>query len=203
MSIAEIVRQIDADLSRLQEARALLAQSESTPKRRKMTSYSVPGKVAKSSPNQGNSGAPVRRRGVRNKRAGGFVARAGSLQNSTIVSAPQAELPKTQVPKVSESLTRRNSRTSENRFASRTRHPLPERRKPANSQDVVKAATALGGQIPSGVVVVSPVDAQRARDSSVKSEQSHRPVANSPRTGKAAFEALFRDKAAPLGSHFG
>jgi hypothetical protein len=203
MSIGEIVRQIDADLSRLQEARALLAQSEDTSKRRKTTSHPGPGKVAKSSPNGRNSGGPVRRRGVRNRRTGGFVARAGSLQNPTAVSAPQAELPRTQVPKVSESLTRRNWRTSENRFASCTRHPSPERRRPANSQDVEKAAIALGGQIPSGVVVVSPVDAQRARDRSVKSEQSHRLVANSSRSGKAAFEALFRDKTAPLGSRSG
>ena len=197
------MRQIDADISRLQEARALLAQPESTPKRRKTTSYSGLGKVAESPPNRRNSGAPVRRRGGRNRTAGGFVARAGSLQNSTTVSAPQGELPKTQVRKVSESLTRRNGRASEKRFASRTRNPSPERRKPANSQDVVKAATALGGQIPSGVIVVSPIDAQRARDRSVKSEQSHRLMAHSPRTGKAAFETLFKDKAAPLGSHSG
>ena len=186
MSVEEIIRTIEADLSRLREARALLSESAEAPRRRS-TSYSDRGKVTKSSFAGKNSEVRVSRRIFRS--SGGAVGAGDSQRNSRVVSVPQMVVGK--LPASSGLAAKRSQRTSEYRSASATRHPSNEREKPIAAEEVKKAAFALGGQVPSGVVVASPADAQRARDRSVKSELRPRPLTASPQSGKAAFDALF------------
>jgi hypothetical protein len=190
MSVAEIIREIEAYISRLREARALLTESAEA-RKRKRTSYSVPGKVTKSLLlADKNFEVRVRRRIVRNSRRGGAGGPADLQRNTRVGSATETEVGK--LPTPSGLAAKRSQRTSQNRSPSSTRLPSPERKTPVTAH-VRKVGSALGGQVPSGVVVVSPADAQRARDRSVRSEPRHRFLNASPQTGKAAFVALFGD----------
>lgn len=200
MSVAEIIRKLDDYLSRLREARALLADSVEAPKRGARGSQRPRLKPAKSAVAGRESGQQARPRSTRGRRTSKAAAPAESPQGFVTVSAAQTEAAKAEVVRTSDLPAKPASQSPKNKPASRSRRPSKDWGKPVPRPEIAKVATPLSGPVPSGVVVVSAAEAQRARERAVKSEPKRESLATTPQTGKAAFEALFGGESGQSGS---
>jgi hypothetical protein len=199
MPVAEIIREIDVYLSRLRKARALLAGSDQAAKRGGRMSKPAPVKAVKSAASGRNSKRPVRRRSGTDRPTSGAAGPDKSPNSSVAVAAIQLQPAQPRILTNSELPARRRPQPSQKKAAASSGRQSTHRRKPVTKPEIMKLATPLGGPVPSGVVVASPAEAQRARDRAVKREVRSDLLGTAPRTGKAAFEALFGSGDDPSG----
>jgi hypothetical protein len=199
MPVAELIRKIDDYLSRLREARALLAGSDQAAARGGRMSRPAQVKAVKSAASGRNSKRQVKRRSASDRKAGGAAGPDESPNKSVAVAAIKLQPAQARILTNSELPARPSPQPSQKKSAASSGRQSTDRRKPVTKPEIMKLATPLGGPVPSGVVVASPAEAQRARDRAVKREVRSDLLGAAPRTGKAAFEALFGSGDDPSG----
>lgn len=197
MLVAKLISEIDDTLSRLRAARAILADSDEPARAGRRTSSPAPGKAPRSTNPGRGTGKQAKRRSVSQSRTRNTVDTAEPAPKRRPSSVAQIEPIPSNVVTVADPAATQTPPPPANKPALRARRMPTERRKPATRPESAKPSTPLGGSVPSGVVVVSAAEALRARDRAVNREPKRDQLVSTPRTGKAAFDALFADGGNP------
>jgi hypothetical protein len=212
MPVTEIVKEIDAYLLSLRQARDLLLAPAikpalavpTLPKRRAMIDKTTAAPTRRlraqkvSPPTAANQ---IGREAVKNRAAANSVPRPASpvihreLAPRILQSEPAQPAPNQTV--ATQEVQISNPIVSRVRTAARVIRSKPRKApKPAASpkEEVVKPAIALAGSMNSKIVVLSAEEARRQRDRTPAAPEVKRPrVPSTGLSGKLAFEALFSD----------
>ena len=200
MRLAEILKEIDAYLLRLRQARDLLAASTITEHRSRARSR----QTAISSRKHVRATRSVQPLPEK-KRPDGITTRkpkpaAENLHGShnrvsVTVEAAERNEPVFSAPEPAfDQVEGARPLQKENRRATPQRpRPARQEKAPAKLEPSPKPATASNRPVPTGWIVVSAEEAKRQREPDAHLAQLHSDTPSRGLTGRKAFEALFRD----------
>ena len=199
MSLAEIVREIDSYLLRLEQARNLLTQSV-VPERSRQRRPLTPAKAVSSErvAHDAVITARTRRNKTRKVKLRAWKAPAGSqsLPSLTVGSSPAADEGAADMARPASAPPRRTAQMGAARekgcAAPPERRPI-RLRDTAPKQQWAGPATALTGSVPSGWIGISAEEAQRSREhkNMMRAKPTHVDAPATALAGRRAFEAIF------------